>query len=146
MPSLVDLELTPSTTREQVRAVWGDPTPGGPAGEMATYWLENRELQVWLSFSSSEPHELTRAILLDWHNPVVPKTKMLLNRIEATKTRRRNQLDFRRPLTAADVYAVWGPPDSVAGSGIEHWGYAMADGTVASLIFDGERVLGSGTK
>lgn len=149
--SLADLNLTPNTTLDQVIAAWGEPVSAGPgpAEAIKIYYLASRE-RLWLSFGSDG--RLTRAILL--RNPgavpggvpsnaMVPVTRVLVNTLEITRRRSLAQLDFTRALGAAEVDAAWGPPDSVAGSGIEHWLYTMADGSVHTLAFYGDQVFGT---
>jgi hypothetical protein len=141
IPSVDDIAFTGATRLDQVISAWGEPGRGGPANEILVFYLETGE-RLWLSFTPSEPKTLTRAILLS--NSLWPATTILFNDLEKTKTRRRDQLDFSRTVTADEVNAAWGPPDNVVGSGIEHWVYSLANGETARLVFDGNRVVGSG--
>jgi hypothetical protein len=136
-----DLEeiLDQNRTLEQIAAFWGPALVDGPNGEMKLYRFPSNE-RLWLSFAADG--RLVRAILLS--NAAVPTTRVLLNELPATRSRRRDQLDFAAPLTARDVAAAWGPPDNLVGSGIDHWVYTLADGETVKLVFDGERVVGAG--
>jgi hypothetical protein len=140
---LTDLTLTSETTLDEIIALWGEPVQEGPAGEISQYRLASGE-QLWLSFTDAEPRRLTRAVLLS--DSVAPTARVLLNNLEITRRRRMDQLDFLRPLSAKDVYAAWGPPDSAWGSGLARWEYALADGDSTSLAFERGEVLGSGRR
>jgi hypothetical protein len=137
----LDEILAANRTLEQVTAFWGEPRLDGPAGEMKIYFFPSGE-RLWLSFT--DEGALARAILLS--DDVVPRTRIVLNELAITRARRRSQLDLTRPLTRADVSRAWGPPDSLVGSGVDHWVYTMADGEIVTLVFDGDRLAGHGAR
>lgn len=142
-------DLTVETSFDQVVAALGPPGRLGPAGEMMTYSFgagDDPQLWLWLSFERRAPRRLTRAVLQRLDRPycMLWATTVLLNNLDVTKARRRDQLDMSRRLSAADVYAAWGPPDSEGGSGLQFWLYAMANGETEALLFDGDYVQGSG--
>lgn len=137
----LDEIIAANRTLEAVTAFWGEPRLDGPGGEMKVYFFPSSE-RLWLSFT--DQGALTRAILLS--DDVVPRTRVVMNELALTRARRRDQLDLTRPLTRADVNRAWGPPDSVVGSGVDHWVYAMADGEVVTLVFDGDRLAGAGPR
>jgi hypothetical protein len=137
----LDEILAANRTVEQVAAFWGEPRIDGPGGEMKIYFFPSDE-RLWLSFT--EGGVLARAILLS--EDVVPRTRVVMNELAITRARRRDQLDLTRPLTAADVNRAWGPPDSLVGSGVDHWVYTMADGEIMTLVFDGDRLAGTGPR
>ena len=137
----LDEILAANRTLEQVTAFWGEPRIDGPGGEMKIYFFPSDE-RLWLSFT--EGGALTRAILLS--EDVVPRTRVVMNELPITRARRRDQLDLTRPLSAADVNRAWGPPDSLVGSGVDHWVYTMADGEIVTLVFDGDRLAGAGPR
>jgi hypothetical protein len=137
----LDEILAANRTLEQVAAFWGEPRIDGPGGEMKIYFFPSNE-RLWLSFTDGGA--LRRAILLS--NDVVPRTRVVMNELPITRARRRDQLDLTRPLTAADVNRAWGPPDSLAGSGVDHWIYTMTDGEIVTLVFDGDRLAGTGAR
>lgn len=136
-----DVRLTADTTAAQVEAVWGRPVATGPGGIIAGYALPGGD-RLWLSFEPEAPRRLARALYL--RGDVTPKVEVLFDGLCLAERRRLDQLDFSRPLTVADVNAIWGPPDGVMGSGIEYYLYGLADGTTRRIVFDGDRVLGSG--
>jgi hypothetical protein len=140
--SLDDLNLTADTAMDQIVAAWGQPELVGPGRTMAAYRLSGQSprREIWLSFTPDEPRLLTRALLLIWHNEASPEVSVLLNRIDVTRARRWDQLDFSHPVTADEVQAVWGPPDGVAGLMELNWLYTMANGETAFLTFAGGRV------
>lgn len=137
----LDEILAANRTLEQVTAFWGEPRLDGPAGEMKVYFFPSRE-RLWLSFTQSGT--LARAILLS--DAIVPRTRVVMNELAITRARRRGQLDLTRPLSPADVERAWGPPDSLVGSGVDHWVYTMADGDIVTLVFDGDRLAGAGPR
>ena len=145
----IGIGLTADTTMAQVVAALGPAYSFGPGREMISYRFEgddNSQLWLWLSFEPAEPRRLTRALLqyLDRPYCMTWDSTTLLNNLEITKIRRRDQLDYSRRLSAADVYAVWGPPDGESGSGFQFWHYTLANGETAVLVFDDGYVLGSG--
>ena len=145
------IDLTRDTTFDRVVAALGPAQPYGPAREMITYGFgsgEDARLWLWLSFEAAEPRRLTRAIVQRLDRPHCMRWEpiVLFNALEITKRRRLGQLDFSRRLSVADVAAVWGPPDSEAGSGIQYWVYQMADGEVQLLVFADGELLGSGPR
>lgn len=145
------IDLTGDTRFDQVVAALGPAQPYGPAREMITYGFgggDDAQLWLWLSFEAAEPRRLTRAIVQRLDRPycMMWEPIVLFNALEITKRRRPGQLDFSRRLSVADVAAVWGPPDSEMGSGIQYWVYHMADGRVQSLVFADGELLGSGPR
>jgi hypothetical protein len=145
------IDLTREVTFDQIVAAFGPARPYGPAGEFITYSFGGggeAQLWLWLSFEAAPPRRLTRAIVQRLDRPycMMWEPIVLFNELEITKRRRPGQLDFSRPLNAADVAAAWGPPDSEAGSGIQYWLYRMADGRVQPLVFADGIVLGSGPR
>lgn len=141
-PSLAELELGPETTLAQIVARWGEPSIGGPNGELRVYRIADGppERELWLSFSEEEPRRLTRALIQTYPEGSVPQFSTIMNDLEATRSRRWSQLDFSRDVTAAEVYAAWGPPDNMFGWGMFYWTYRLADGDLATLQFEGDRV------
>jgi hypothetical protein len=144
-------DLTAEMSFDQVVTALGPPIRFGPAGEMMTYRFgagDDPQLWLWLSFEPTRPGRLTRAVLQRLDRPYCMwwATTVLLNDLETTKARRRDQLDWSRRLSPADVYAAWGPPDSHGGSGFQFWFYMMANGESATVIFEGGYVLGSGPR
>ncbi len=138
MPKLSDLKLDETTTYGDVVSRWGKPETYGPGESIRRYGLESDE-QLWLTFSSPNAGTLTRAIVAGV-GPL-PKPRVLFDIHPLTKKRRCNQLDFKKPTSAAEVNAAWGPPDNVIGSGIDNWIYQLMDGTTAVLIFSGGKVV-----
>ncbi len=136
--ALSDLTFDASTTRAAVIARWGQPLRYGPGGILQLYGLATNE-RVWLSFSDAEPSMLTRALLLT--DSAAPQVRVLYDALAATKARQCSQIDFRKPTSAADVNAAWGPPDGVAGSGIDNWFYRLANGASAIVIYQNDRVV-----
>lgn len=134
---LADLPMTQDTTYSRVVAAWGEPRPEGPAGEVASYYL-NCDARLWMSFEPSGQRRLTRAILLT--GAFVPETRMLLDTLQARRTRRCNQVPRGRPVRGAIVARAWGPPDNEVGSGILRWTYEMANGGDAQVFPHGRFV------
>jgi hypothetical protein len=136
--TLADLGLSETSTREDAVRLFGHLQRYGPAGAVEVALLPSGEL-LWLSFTTSEPRSLTRAVLMVGYPQ---QAHILFDRIARTQTRKAEALDFGRTLTDADVDAAWGPPDSVVGSGIETWLYELADGGTAMLWFSAGKVKG----
>jgi hypothetical protein len=135
-PELQDLNLSPSTTLDDVIATWGPPTPFGPAGAIKAYYMASGE-EVWLSFANTG--RVARAIVRS--GDVMPTSTVLFDELTVTRQRQWEQLDFSGDVAEQDVDDAWGPPDAVFGSGIDSWFYALADGQVAVLWFDEGRVV-----
>jgi hypothetical protein len=135
----LDEILRDNRTFRAVTQYWGEPRIDGPAAEMKMYYFPSGE-RLWLSFTAGGG--LARALLLS--SDVVPKVRVVMNELAITRARRLDQLDLARPLTAQDVAAVWGPPDNLVGSGVDHWVYGLANGETITLVFDGDRLVGAG--
>jgi hypothetical protein len=133
-----DLALSAATTQAQVAKMWGASAPYGPSGAIAAYDINPDEM-LWLSFSDHAPHNLERALLVK--GGFVSSATVLFNELAVTKSRRCDQIDFNAAVTARQVNAVWGPPDGFAGSGIVRWTYTLANGSTASVVFSGEKVV-----
>ncbi|HEX8525527.1 hypothetical protein [Allosphingosinicella sp.] len=133
MPSLdlAEVPLTGETTYDRVLSAWGRPGAGGPANELATYYL-SCDSRLWLSFEPKGLRRLTRAVRLD--GSFVPRVTILFDSLEITKHRSCGQLRRGHRETGARIAAAWGPPDNEAGSGIVRWGYRMADGGHAQVF------------
>lgn len=126
------LKLSPETTQDMITAAWGEALPFGPDQAISRYSLDSGET-LWLSFGNISPHKLVRAVLLK--DDPAPREQILLDTLGTTKHRRCDQLVFSGTVTEAQVNAAWGPPDNVAGSGIDNWMYTLANGETAVLNF-----------
>lgn len=135
----LDEILRDNRTLAAVTAFWGEPRVDGPAAEMKMYYFPSGE-RLWLSFTAEG--NLARALLLS--SDIVPRVRVVMNELAITRARRLDQLDLTRPLTSRDVEAVWGPPDNLVGSGVDHWVYGLANGETVTLVFDGDRLVGAG--
>lgn len=136
--SLADFGLSETSTRDEVTSRLGPMLRYGPASAIDLVGLPSGD-ELWLSFDADEPHFLTRAVLVS----AAPgaRARILFNRIARTIERKPEALDFDPHLTDADVDAIWGPPDSVTGSGIDTWTYSLAGGKVALLVFGGGKLV-----
>jgi hypothetical protein len=130
--TLSALKLSPETTQDAVTAAWGEALPFGPDQAISRYMLDGGET-LWLSFAGAEPRRLVRAVLLKGDQAL--SEQILFDTLETTKSRRCDQLSFKGTVTEAQVNAAWGPPDNVAGSGIDNWMYKLANGETAILNF-----------
>jgi hypothetical protein len=137
---LDSLDLSPRTTLDEIVARWGPATPTGPGDEILAYFLASGD-DLWLSFTEGQPRRLVRAVLIRNHSP--GGSTILFNDIERTKHRCRGQFNFTWPhgVTLSDIYAAWGPPDDIAGSGFPRWVYRMEDGTEFGLLVYRGRIL-----
>lgn len=130
--TLAALPLSPDTTRDAVNSAWGEGLPFGPDQAMSLYALGTGET-LWLSFGDTPLQKLVRAVLLK--SGPSSKPQILIDTLTTTKSRRCDQLAFSGTVTEAQVNAAWGPPDNVAGSGIDNWMYKLANGETAVLNF-----------
>jgi hypothetical protein len=135
---LSDIKLSDQLTQKQVVTIWGEALKYGPGNIINLYGLDNGE-RLWLSFESNEAGNLNRAVLIT--NETVPESKILFNKIEATKNRHCNQFDFSNIVTVDQINKIWGPPDNVIGSGIENWIYYLKNGGSAILILSKDQVI-----
>ncbi len=138
MPKLSDLKLDNTITYDDVISRWGKPRNFGPGDGIRRYDLDSDE-QLWLTFSAPDSGLLMRAVVVGV-GPA-PKQRVLFDVHPLTKKRRCNQLDFKKSVSAAEVNAVWGPPDNVIGSGIDNWIFQLADGTSVALVFSAGKVI-----
>lgn len=136
---IADIDLTPSLARDTIVARWGPSIGTGPARAIDLYYLGTGE-KLWLTFSPAPDEKLVRALVFS-ASPVA-QPRAVFDNDTLAKARRCDQFDFTKPLDAATVHLLWSNPDSVIGSGVDHWNYLLADGTMATLIFAGDRVIG----
>jgi hypothetical protein len=113
-------------TEKQITAMWGRPDDrSGPSTNVySVYHVGNRE--VWIHFEASPPHYIS------WYRAGPP----CFNAAHVIGHRRLSDLKFTYDLTYQQVAAVWGRPDSFAGSGVDYFVYTLNKRQVVWMAFD----------